>query len=338
MSNIKKIAYLMGAGATHAEITNLEDSASETFIQKNGLLISNVSKRVIVKAQTAHGFKNDVECVTSPEGSLNIELLISLFESNRIHNAENKIKILKRLVQTDILDRLSVTRKKRFYLHKAFFELHQLIEDKEDLTGIISLNYDAVLDEAYTTIYKKLPDYCHTSRCKVAQFPLLKLHGSFGWKNVIIYGRPKDISIIPLGVNKKYLSPPYSFIWSKAFEVLVECDILRLIGCALSQNDIGLIDLLFKAHIERGTAFEIQVIDYQTAGDQIKNNYGFFPDITKPKDIENALIADEQILKNDHVGNPFKIWLKAKAKRMLTEEKIAKTKYIKRCFNTHKGD
>jgi len=329
---LKKIVYLFGAGATHAEILTLEESPSETFISKNGLLISNVSKRVMKQAQNLRGFKNNVEFVTSPEGSLNIELLISLFETNRIPNSENKIRGLKQLVRKDIINRLSSTRKKKFYLHKALLELHSLIEDREILTGIISLNYDDIIDDAYITICQKKPNYCHTSEKEnPGDFPLLKLHGSFNWTSIKTYGKTKAIPIIPLGINKNYLVPPYNFIWGRAFEVLAHCDILRVIGCSLNQNDVGLIDLLFKAHLERDGFFDLQIIDFQKQGDQVKNNYGFFPGIIKPKDIENSLIADDQILKEDGTGNPFKIWLRAKSERMV-KENINQTKYLKKCF------
>ena len=43
---LKNIVYLIGAGATHAEILNLEKSPNEKFLRKYGLIISNVSKRV----------------------------------------------------------------------------------------------------------------------------------------------------------------------------------------------------------------------------------------------------------------------------------------------------
>ena len=330
--SLKKIAYLIGAGATHAEMLNLEESPDENFLQKNGLLISNVSKRVIRKAQKIPGFKKNVESVTSPEGSLNIELLISLLASNQIPNSDFKVNKLKKLVQDDIIKLLSPSRKRRFYLHKALLELHQLIDDRENLLGIISLNYDDILDEAYKALQMEI-NYCHTSnagghRCS----PLLKLHGSFNWTGKIIYGRKKTISIIPLGLNKNYLVPPYNFIWSRAFETLVLCDTLRVIGCSLNQNDVGLIELLFKAHLERDSYFEIEIIDWQDKGDEIKNNYGFFPGIIKPKDIEDSLIADEQIY-DTGVGNPFKIWLKAKTGKMLqTMDEINKTKYLKKCF------
>lgn len=330
---LKKIAYLIGAGATHAEIYNLEEDPTENYLQKNGLLISDVSKRVMKEAQDVRGFKKNVELVTSPEGSLNIELLISLFASNQIPNSDYKVNRLKKLVQGDILKRLSPSRKKKFYLHKALLELHKLIDDRENLSGIISLNYDDILDEAYKACQMDI-NYCYTSKdgernCS----PLLKLHGSFNWIRKKIYGRAKTISIIPLGLNKNYLVPPYSFIWNRAFEILVLCDTLRVIGCSLNQNDLGLIDLLFKAHLERASCFEIEIIDFQKQGDQIKNNYGFFPKIIKPKDIEDSLIADPQILSEDCAGNPFKIWLKAKAEKMLSsDQEIRNTKYLKKCF------
>ena len=329
---IKKIVYLIGAGATHAEIYNLEDAPSENFLQENGLLISNVSKRVMRKAQDVRGFKKNVESVTSPEGSLNIELLISLFASNQIPNSDSKVNKLKKLVQDDILKRLSMSRKKKFYLHKALLELHNLIVDREHLLGIISLNYDDILDEAYKACKMDI-NYCHTSNSgDRGSSPFLKLHGSFNWKKIKIYGRTKAISIIPLGLNKNYLLPPYNCIWSRALEILTQCDTLRVIGCSLSQNDVGLIDLLFKAHLERVGYFEIEIIDWQDKGDEIKNNYGFFPGIIKPKDIENSLIANESIYEMG-VGNPFKIWLKTKAQKMLQNiDEINKTKYIKKCF------
>lgn len=331
MLSIKKIVYLFGAGATHAEIQNIEDSPSETFFKKNGLLISNVSQRVMKNAQNTYRFKNNVEFVTSTEGSLNIELLISLFESNRIPNSENKVKCLNKLIKSDIVKILSNNRKNKFYLHKALFELHSLIEDREELIGIISLNYDDILDEAYKTIKKvQSLNYCYTSE-KGKDFPLLKLHGSFNWKKVKTYEKTKPILIIPLGINKNYLIPPYNFIWSRAFEVLAQCDILRIIGCSLNQNDVGLIDLLFKAHLERNEYFEIQIIDFESTANQIKNNYGFFPGIVKPKDIEGTLIPDESISKELNESNPFKIWLKAKALRML-DDKINQTTFLKKCL------
>lgn len=331
LSNYPKIVYLLGAGATHAEIMNLEKSPSETFISKNGLLISHVSKRVMKNAQNNVRFKKNVESVTFREGPVNIELLITLFEVNKITDGDFKINYLKKLVHDDIVKRISKNRKKKFFLHKALLELHSFIKDREKLLGIISLNYDDVLDEAYSAFYGR-PNYCLTSD-KDGSIPLLKLHGSFNWQNIRNYAtsKTKNVAIIPLGVNKNYLTPPYNFIWSRAYEILAECDILRVIGCSLSQNDIGLIDLLFKAHLERDKHFDIEIINSQKQGDKIKYDFGFFPGIIKPEDIEESLIADDSILKDPDIGNPFKIWLKAKALRMLKDD-IKETKYLIECL------
>ncbi len=327
---LKKIVYLLGAGASHAEILNVQDEPSQKLLSKNGLLISHVSERVMKAAQISPGFKSNVEFVTSAEGSLNIELLISLLASNQIPNVDQKVNVLKRLVQSDIMKILSPNRKQPFYLHKALLELHSLVEDRENLLGIISLNYDDILDEAYQANRVEI-DYCHTPH-RGEKWPLLKLHGSFNWTKITTYGRAKAIPIIPLGINKNYLAPPYNFIWGKAFDILAQCHVLRIIGCSLDRNDIGLIDLLFKVHLEKADPIEMQVIDFQGKADEIKKNYGFFPGIVKPRDIERSLIADGQILSPDLIGNPFKIWLKAKAERMLGDG-VRRTKYLRKCFD-----
>lgn len=333
-NKLKKIVYLFGAGATHAEILNLEDSPDEKFLRKNGLTISYVSKRVMDRAQNKSRFKEYVEEVTYRKGTANIELLISLFESNQIPDVDFKVNYLKELVKKDIKKILSPDKTSKFYLHKALFELHKFICNRETLTGVISLNYDDILDLACVEIYKnKKLNYCHTSgkEGEGKSIPLLKLHGSFNWININSFGKTKTIPIIPFGINKNYSIPPYNFIWSRAFEVLAQCDILRIIGCSLSQNDIGLIDLLFKTHIERSGHFIIEIINAQSAGEKIKENYGFFPEIKTFEEIEDGLMSEDTKYKDAEVTDPFKIWLKAKAKRMVSG-KLHATKYLKKCL------
>ena len=149
-----------------------------------------------------------------------------------------------------------------------------------------------------------------------------------------IDGKKRPVDIIPIGLNKNYLFPPYNFIWAKAYELLKKCDVLRIIGCSLNQTDLGLIDLLFKAHSDKGASIKLSVIDFQPRDGYhpIKNNYGFFPDIVEPIDPDDhgLLIADSQIYDYDN-GNPFKIWLKAKALQMFSDEEIQQTKYLKKC-------
>lgn len=336
----KRIVYLFGAGATHAELASLVPALPfEDKVQRRiGLLISHVSTRVINEATGRSYFLTGVEFLglgdvggvepTTP-GSLNIELLISLMEHNRVHDWQRKTRLLKTLVQSDIRNILTPSRRARFYLHRALFEFHRntTTNEKEELFGLISLNYDSVLDEAYREFSGK-PNYCASfggDPPEVAKVPLLKLHGSFSWRNgLTIRGRTRTVEIIPLGADKNYTHAPYSFIWGRALEVLIGCDTLRVIGCSLSQNDNHLVDLLFKAHVERDpkNVLNIEIISSESTGERIRQSYRFFPGMKTLTEIEN-LVAQQ------NPPNPFRTWLSAKAERMLGES-VKRTRYLKR--------
>jgi hypothetical protein len=318
-----RIVYLFGAGATHAELQNIDPDLTN---KNRGLLVSQLSSRVIERARRdPQYFTDDVAMVSGAKGSLNIELLISLIESSKIPRWEYKTNTLKNLVREDIEGILSAQTTKRFYLHRALLELHkhQAARRKEMLTGLISLNYDDVLDTAYKEYYGPRR-YCFSldEPLRANDVPLLKLHGSFNWKNVKIRGRNRNIEIIPLGSTKNYIHPPYGCIWNQALQTLIGCDILRVIGCSLSQNDAHLIDLLFKAHLERGTAFEIEIIATAEVGEGIRSNYGFFPALKTLTEIESTLESKPE--------NPFKTWLEFKGLKLLGAKKAAGTKHVKK--------
>jgi len=319
----KKIVYLFGAGATHAELQNIEP---DLIPEKRGLLIKDVSSRVIEKARSESKYLKDVAMVSGTGGSLNIELLISLIENSKIHDWEYKTRRLKTLVQHDIEKILVKSRTRRFYLHKSLFELHEhpATRAREQLIALISLNYDNILDQAYEQ-YHGRPHYCFSleDRAATPDIPLLKLHGSFNWKRQTIRGRKRTIEIIPLGSTKNYLHAPYGFIWNRALETLIECDTLRVIGCSLSPNDAHLIDLLFKAHLERGTAFDIEIIGSDQTGRGIRGNYGFFPGIRTLSELEEHLIPDAA------PDNPFKTWLKYKSIAVVGDD-VKETHYLKK--------
>jgi hypothetical protein len=84
-----KIVYLFGAGATHAELVNIEPTVAEKAEQR-GLLMSNVSSRVIEKARRDPAYLDGVEIVSGTKGSLNIELLISLIEGSKMMAGSRK--------------------------------------------------------------------------------------------------------------------------------------------------------------------------------------------------------------------------------------------------------
>ena len=318
-----RVVYLFGAGATQAEL----QSADADVAAKSGLLVSELSKRVIEKARRNEQYLKDVATVSGTSGSLNIELLISLIENSKISGWESKTRYLKDLVRKDIEKVLSAPITHHFFLHKALFELHQnpTARQKERLTGLISLNYDDVLDSAYEE-YHGRPRYCFSldESKREKDVPLLKLHGSFNWKDLKITGRKRAIDIIPLGSTKSYIHPPYGCIWNQALETLIGCDTLRVIGCSLSQNDFHLIDLLFKAHLEKGEAFDIEIIAGDSVGERIRSNYGFFPGLKTLTKIRDNLVPEANPV------NPFKTWLKYKSLALLGAEKAGRTTHVKK--------
>jgi hypothetical protein len=318
-----RVVYLFGAGATQAEL----QSADADVAEKSGLLVSQLSTRVIEKARRSKRYLEDVATVSGTSGSLNIELLISLIENSKISGWESKTRRLKDLVRKDIENVLSAPITRHFFLHKALFEVHKnpTAQRKELLTGLISLNYDDVLDRAYEE-YHGPPRYCFSLDKPLGKndVPLLKLHGSFNWKDQEIRGRKRAIDIIPLGSTKSYIHPPYGCIWNQALETLISCDTLRVIGCSLSQNDFHLIDLLFKAHLERGEAFDIEIIARDDVGERIRSNYGFFPGLKTLTQIRDNLVPEGNPV------NPFKTWLKYKSLALLGAEKAGRTTNVKK--------
>lgn len=339
----QKVVYLFGAGATHAELTTvLPNLTSEDKIEKKlGLLMSQVSTRVMERASRTPRFltgveflepryQESVQLAAGASGSQNIELLISLIENSKIHHWERKTRLLRDFVQKDIEGILTRSRSSKFYLHKALFEFHALpaVMDKEELFGFISLNYDNVLDQAYKEFRGKR-NYCFSLDAEPQssyRVPLLKLHGSFNWtRGVTIRGRNRKIEIIPLGSNKNYLHSPYSFIWSRALEILIGCDTLRVVGCSLSPNDAHLVDLLFKAHLERDSedVLNVEIISSESAGQRIRQNYGFFPGLKTLTTIEGDLVPTED------PPNPFRLWLARKSDRALGG-RTAGTRYLKK--------
>jgi hypothetical protein len=339
MATTNKIVYLLGAGATHAEIFNAvnlrEDAVSNPA--EYGLLISDVSKRILNKAKAKEEF-NFIKYGHGASNHLdNVEYLISLLLTSHVKDSEKKVNILRELVKDDIksvLDNWSAG----FYLHDSLLELSVKNEElsKEELLGIISLNYDDVIDNACKHNAIEY-DYGFGLEKKDKKY-LLKLHGSFNWTEIEFYGKSKDIPIIPLGMNKNYLVPPYNFIWSNAFDVLAKCDMLRVIGCSLSQSEYSLIDLLFKVRIERERGFTVEIIDVDTTSGRIEDNYGFFLDVIGLGNARMKLNIKASEYTVPGAGNPFKAWLKAKAIDTYGNENKAKeTKFVKRIFEGREG-
>ena len=127
----KKILYLLGAGASHAEVMN---TTKENASEKNGILISHVSSRVMARAFLTKKLwsKKPLNTINSKKSDFNIELLISLLEANRI--SESVVKELKKFVEDDIQKILSAP-------EESLFPLSFCATQKELCVGRIFIFY-----------------------------------------------------------------------------------------------------------------------------------------------------------------------------------------------------
>lgn len=337
----EKIVYLLGAGASHAEklFSHLTlNGTSSKMNEKESLLTKHLSKTVFwnVAKGRIPSFLNPY---TNPNRELNIEHYISMVSTNQKKEAQTFAIKLKEEFATVIKENLKINGE--YFeptLTGALIELHTKTSalEKEKLNGFITLNYDPLLDKAFEKVtgkkcyYGFLPDKSNESDVNC---PILKLHGSFNWKQTfpIQIKNNLDESFeniwIPPGINKDYLSYPHSLIWGKAREIL-NCNKLRVIGCSLDQNDWSLLCLLLNANIDSSNEdYKIELILPDEEGQEIRERLGMFPSIEEISQIEERYFSTLQ----QGSDNIFYDWLKMKADKMLpNKEEINGTYYLKR--------
>jgi len=288
-SDKKNVVYLLGAGVTHSE-KQLECKRRGVNIQSYGrrnenigLLARDVSKRVVDRLLkktpdllSNHGITESLLCDSVWGGApLDIELFISLLEAMKTEKSEDQAREVRKYFREDIYTNLKIGKKLiKPRLTPLLIKWHRHIPE-EKLTGFLTLNYDSTLEESFK-IVKQSFDYGfdindNSSHSDNLEAPyVLKLHGSFDWsftrtKNKIhvssLIKNSDDAQWIPPRLNKEYLNYPYNIIHGRAYELLCQCDILRIIGCSLNQNDMGLISLLFKTQRpKRSTPYSIEIV------------------------------------------------------------------------------
>lgn len=308
----ERVVYLFGAGATIAE-------ASYAGIEQN-LTLRAVSELVVEKAKDDRDLQRIFGNIAT-DAIPDIEIYISLLESmrtQRFFDAASKLRSLfcdiieENLLQDDQpIDPI---------LTMALLQMHEVGELKtiEQLRGIVTVNYDSLLDRSFQEVQKGV-NYFIKCECKSGGYhlkddgiPLIKLHGSFNWKS----GFPstlidesqardrKEMLWIPPGIEKERELYPFNMLWGKAFELL-DCEKLRVVGCSLSQNDWGLISLLFKTQLRMDKPFEIQLINSHDAGVYIRERNGFLANVKILGEL-----PDCQDFADFGPKNVFESWLK----------------------------
>lgn len=333
----KKVVYLLGTGATQAEISLVGGTSS--------VLMKDIIYGILRKIE-----RNNIKILEDLKNVLtavyaDIEHLITLYESTGIYKHENIAKHLKKLFKEEIQERTANIKPK---LLTALIDMHKIPQLHEELKAILTLNYEDVLEQGIQEVMDGV-DYSIEMNCKHSFlrrsktcFPVLKLHGSFNWKNespITLTDedkikKPENALWIPPGLEKRRERYPFSIIWGRAREVL-NCDVLRVIGCSLSRNDWHLVSLLYttqKLNVQK-KEYDIELIDYFDEGDQISEYYPYlsFRLISEIKEVREYLInsfslrsRSEAILSKQIEGllsnkqnNILDIWLRAKGEDLI---------------------
>ncbi|MFC2062602.1 SIR2 family protein [Chloroflexota bacterium] len=266
-----KVVYLFGTGASQAEASIADDTIN--------LLMDGIREGILEKIINEKKGKKLRAILVNELTSENVDVeqLISLYDSSGNKRDASLARVLKKYFKEGILEQIQRLDGAGYFkpkLYTALLDMHEIKELEESLTGIMTLNYEDLIERAVQQVHGDV-DFSFTVDCKSnsriqtnGKFILLKLHGSFNWKRefpVTLQDKirnDEDILWIPPGVEKRHEQYPFNIIWGKAQEIL-NCDILRIVGCSLSHNDWHLVSLLYSTQKlnKNGKQYRIEVIN-----------------------------------------------------------------------------
>ena len=347
-----RVVYLLGAGATQGCIAH---SGSRQELVMSGLAkpIFEKLQRVVEEKYRDHsGITRLVNNVMLPESGFDIEQLITFLEDSPTLAYRTFSSELRDVFSSVLIDRLADVKRElgvvRSRLYAALVDMHDVEGFNETLGGFLTLNYDVLLEHAIEHHLELDVDYGIT--IDTASVPsrraitVLKMHGSLGWsREWPIRAELSDNPgvWIPPGLRKPKNDYPFNAIWGLARDLL-NCDILRIVGCNLGPNDWDLVSLLFSTRYTHATAapYRIEVIaEYETV-QRIRELFPYLevlwlPDLPRVgEQIVGELLggkprrfaelsgrAQETVISKarQSIGNPFSYWLTQMGEAVATD-------------------
>lgn len=295
MANIessKKVAYLIGAGGSHACVKALHGST--------GILMSDLAtdlatdiKCLVDRVAQYRPLRSVVNEIITEE--TDFEHLITFFDESpsALHK---KFADKLREVFEDVLNKRLKNVKEEIgshptSLYEALFDMYNVKGINESLHGILTLNYDDYIEVAAAEIHDhdspRIDLDFGESTNKTQRCWFLKLHGSFGWEDTWPIRRREVDSTrrplwIPPGIRKGKERYPFNLLWGLARDIL-NCDVLRVIGCRLGPSDWDLISLLFSTrhanrdcdNRARDRPYVIEIIDSPNHATRLQKSYPY---------------------------------------------------------------
>lgn len=324
---MENIIYLFGSGATSGELQ------LKFKYQDNPTSVTNIAKNVLEKSQKNQGnyWKIIDNLEITGDEYIDIETLISLFEFGEVkkkkfrHLADELRKLYREyLIEKTCIDIDPILTKILLKIHKDY--CNEMGASGERLLGIITTNYDDLIEKSfcdkrtYQGLNYSYPFESEKYECNVAAPFLLKLHGSFNWS--ISEKELRTIDVDPKIDNTNGWVPPSIFknpeneyifdsIWNLAEHFLRNCDLLRVVGCNLRNEDFALLGLIFRCQqswYEKGKSpFSIQLIIPQNSAERMIERLPF---LVKFEMIDKLLSQDNYESYQSHKKpNPYHIWI-----------------------------
>lgn len=347
-----RVVYLLGAGATQGCIAH---SGSRYNLVMSGLAepIFEKLQRVAVEKYGDHsGITRLVNNVMLPDSGFDIEQLITFLEDSPTLAYRTFSSELREVFSSVLIDRLADVERElgvvRFRLYAALVDMHHVEGFNENLGGFLTLNYDVLLEYAIDHDLDLDVDYGITIDTDSAPsrraITVLKMHGSLGWSQewpIRVELSDNPGIWIPPGLRKPKNDYPFNAIWGLARELL-DCDILRIVGCNLGPNDWDLVSLLFSTRYTNtnDAPYRIEVIaEYETV-QRIRELFPYLevlwlPELprvgeqivgellgAKPRRFAELSEGEQKAVINNarqSIGNPFSYWLTQMGEAIATD-------------------
>lgn len=280
-----RVSYLIGAGGSHACVKSLGCPHGILMADLASDLVAR-TKQLVDSSDHYSPLRDIVNEIV--EENTDFEHLITFFDESPSSLHRAFAEGLRCVFESVLIDRLRLIEQElgneRANLYASLFDMYNIEGIDETLHGVMTLNYDDYIEVAAAEVFDILPVDLNfgTSGNNSDHSWLVKLHGSFGWEDTWPIRRRTLNSNsrplwIPPGIRKAKERYPFNLLWGRA-RGLLDCDVLRVIGCNLGPSDWDLVSLLFGtriAHHNRDSPYVVEIIDNPKQAFRLQDNYPY---------------------------------------------------------------
>ena len=292
-----RVTYLIGAGGSHANVKAVGSS--------RGMLMSDLTNHLVGEVRSLVSSHVEYQQLTGVVNEIigddaDFEHVITFFDESPSALHRDFADELRRIFEKVLSEQLTHIERElgtdRVALYSALLDMYNIDGFDERLQGILTLNYDEYIEAAAEAVGEHVDFGIAADDGTDNRLSLLKLHGSFGWQDVWPIRQRSNSEHRPLwippGIRKAKDRYPFNLLWGLAREML-NCDILRIVGCRLGPNDWDLISLLFStrhSNLGQKQPYLVEVIDSPEHAEDLKRRYPYL-DVQSILEIEKLDIG-----------------------------------------------